>query len=85
MCDSKRVCSLRIIVSLVSRSRYLSVFISFGSSGEEPWRSLGGRSIASFGGSPTVADHPKSMGALWNQKYWVQVFTTTEKNEFFIV
>ena len=63
MCGSKGVCSLRILVSLESRFRFLSVYVSFGSLGEEPRRSSGGRLIASFGGSPTVVDQPKSRGA----------------------
>ena len=62
------MCSLRILVSLVSRFRYLSVFVWFGYSTEELWRSLGGRFIASFGGSPMVADRPKVEGSSLKSK-----------------
>ena len=39
VCDSKWVCSIRILVSLESRFRFLIVLVRFGSSGEEPWTS----------------------------------------------
>ena len=68
VCGSKRECSLRILVSLVYRFRYLSVFVWFGSSGEELRRSSRGRLISSFGGIPTVADCPKVEGSSLKSK-----------------
>ena len=61
-CGSKGVCSFRILMRLVPRFRYLSLFDLV--LREKNFEDLPrGKLIASFGGSLIVADRPKSRRA----------------------